>query len=345
MIAAVREAMRRERAWLDRTGHRGPLPPASYLAISGGGDSGAFGAGLLTGWTAAGTRPTFKVVTGVSTGALIAPFAFLGSDHDWALRTYTEISGRNIFRRRAITALFFSDALSDTGPMRRLIARMVTPEFLRAVGAEYEKGRLLLIGTTDLDARRPVIWNMTAIAASNDPEALELFRDILVASAAVPGAFPPVMIEVEADGRRYQEMHVDGGAAAQVFLYPPSVDVAALGPVRERRAYIIRNARLDPEWASVDRRALSIMRRAVSTLMQTQGEGDLFMMYATTQRDGVDYNLAYIPAEFDTPHTREFDPVYMNSLYEFAYRLGSTGNPWHKAPPNVPPSRLGERLY
>ncbi len=340
MIAEMRESLRRETAWLAATGHRGPLPPASYLAISGGGDSGAFGAGLLAGWTAAGTRPNFKAVTGISTGALIAPFAFLGPDYDGVLRdTYTGISHRDIFRRRSLVAILFSDAMSDTTPLRRLIARLVTPELLRAVAAEHEKGRALLVGTTDLDARRPVIWNMTAIAASGDPDALDLFRNILLASASIPGAFPPVMIDVEAGGQRHQEMHVDGGAVAQVFLYPPELRLADLSEEfnvrRERRAFIIRNARLDPEWASVDRRLLSISGRAVSTMIQSQGIDDLDLIYWTAKRDGVDYNLAFIPREFDTPHVRDFDPTFMRSLFDTGYRMGQAGYPWSKAPPGL----------
>jgi hypothetical protein len=151
---------------------------------------------------------------------------------------------------------------------------------LDAIAAEYAKGRVLLIGTTNLDARRPVIWNIGQIAASGHPEALDLIRDILVASAAIPGAFPPVMIDVQVDGKTYEEMHVDGGASSQVFVYPPGLSVAATfraeGVTRERRLYVIRNARLDPEWALVDRSTLSILERAVSSLIQTQGVGDLY---------------------------------------------------------------------
>jgi predicted acylesterase/phospholipase RssA len=345
MIAWGEGSLLREQAWLARTGYRGPLPPAAYLAVSGGGDSGAFGAGLLNGWTAAGTRPSFKAVTGISTGALIAPFAFLGPDYDWALQTYNNISARSIYRRRGILAALFDDALSDAEPLRKLVASFVTPQFLKAVGAEHEKGRLLLIGTAELDSRRPVIWNMTAIAASGDPDALDLFREILVASSAIPGALPPVMIDVETGGRHYQEMHVDGGTVAQLFLYPPTVSPGALERTRERRVYIIRNARLDPEWASVDRRTLSISRRAVSSVLQWQGVGDLYMTYMISQRDGVDYNLAYIPREFNTPRMRDFDTNYMRSLYDYAYRISSAGYPWHKRPPGLQPPRAGERLY
>jgi hypothetical protein len=339
-VQVALESFQRERAYLASTGYTGPLPPVSFLAVSGGGDNGAFGAGLLKGWTDRGDRPEFKAVTGVSTGALIAPLAFLGPDHDSALtEAYTAVTRADIFEERGLLAAVFSDALSDTLPMSRLIERHVTQGLLDAIAAEYAKGRLLLVGTTNLDARRPIIWNMTAIAASDSPEALPLFRKILLASAAIPGAFPPVMIDVEVDGKPYQEMHVDGGAMAQVFLYPPSLDLARrsaeAGVQRERRVYIIRNARLDPEWADVERRTFSIVGRAISSLIHSQGIGDLYRIYLTTERDSVDYNLAFIGADFAFEHDEEFDPEFMGALYRYGYDLSRRGYPWRKTPPGI----------
>jgi hypothetical protein len=331
-------ALARERKWRDQAGQTGPLPPVSYLAISGGGDDGAFAAGLLAGWSARGDRPEFKVVTGISTGALIAPFAFLGPDFDAKLReAYTNIDSKDIFRKRWLTAVLFNDAMADTQPMRRLIDRFVTPEMLRLIAAEYAKGRFLLVATTDLDARRPVIWNMTAIAASQDPHALDLFREVIAASAAIPGVFPPVMIDVQVDARRYQEMHVDGGTSAQVFLYPPALDLDSLsarhGGHRQRTLYVIRNARLDPDWASVDRRTLTIANRAVSSLIHSQGIGDLYRIYGTSADDGLEFNLAFIPSSFTTVRTKNFDRIYMRSLFGYAYDLALKGYPWEHAPP------------
>ena len=170
---------------------------------------------------------------------------------------------------------------------------------LNDVAMAYEQGRLLLIGTTNLDEGRPVIWNITKIAASQHPKAPTLIEQILIASAAIPGAFPPEMIDVEAGGRSYQEMHVDGGASAQVFVYPPSIQFNALaqdrGISRERRMYVIRNARLDPRWEEIKRRTLTILGRAVSSLVQTQGIGDLYRIYIAAVRDKIDFNLASIP--------------------------------------------------
>lgn len=343
LIRETFASLEREMAWLERSGHKGSLPPSAFLTISGGGGDGAYGAGLLTGWTESGERPSFKLVTGISTGALIAPFAFLGPKYDPVLReTYTQVSEKDIFKKRYFTAALFSDAMADTEPMARLVNRYVTRTLLDEIAAEYGKGRLLFIGTTNLDAREPVYWNMGAIASSNDPAALALFQKIILASAAIPGAFPPVMIDVTVEGRRYQEMHVDGGATRQVFMYPPTLRVAEMARARQvdrpRTLYIIRNARLDPDWASVDRRTLSIANRAVSSLIQTQGLGDLNRIYLTADRDGVDYNLAYIPKEFSAPKTADFDRSYMRPLFEYGRQLAARGYVWDKYPPGFGPA-------
>lgn len=333
------ESVKREQADRTANGQSGPLPLATFLAISGGGDNGAFGAGLLNGWTVAGDRPTFKLVTGVSTGALTAPFAFAGPAYDAMLKeVYTTISAKDILEPRSLLAALTSDAMADNHPLQKLISKYVDQALLDVIAAEYAKGRLLLVGTTDLDARRGIIWNLTRIAASRDPKALELFRTLMVASAAIPGAFPPSMIDVEVGGRPYQEMHVDGGATAQVFIYPPSLNIKdetrefGLKP-RERRAYVIRNSRLDPEWAQVERSTMTIAGRAISSLIHTQGIGDLYRIYLTTQRDGVDFNLAFIPDSFNAPHTEDFDPEFMRKLFVVGYDLAAKGYPWQKKPP------------
>lgn len=337
-------SLRKEQAYLASTGSVGPLPPTSFLAVSGGGGNGAFAAGLLNGWTGSG-RPVFKTVTGISTGALIAPFAFLGPKYDPVLReTYTTTSDDGIFHKRGVVKAIFSDAMADSEPLRRTVERIVTPALLAEIAAEYDKGRLLLVGTTDLDAQRGVIWNMTALAASQDPDAIGLFRKILLASASIPGAFPPVMIDVTVDGKRYQEMHVDGGTTAQVFIYPPRFHLkeiaASQGFDRQRTLYIIRNSRLDYDWANVERRTLSIAARAVSSLIQTQGIGDLNRMYLTSVRDQLDYNLAYIPADFTLVSKSAFDPAYMTELFNRGFGMAAKGFPWEKYPPGYGPDPM-----
>jgi predicted acylesterase/phospholipase RssA len=209
--AAFREAGRRRMRHLGLT-HPSQLPRFHLLGVSGGGEDGAFGAGLLCGWTAQGTRPEFELVTGVSTGALTAPFAFLGPDWDGPLRSvYTDITPDDVLRSRGLLAAIFNDALADSAPLFRTISRHLDERMLAAIGRGHEAGRLLLIGSTNLDAQLPVIWNVGAIAASGHPRALDLVRRILLASAAIPGAFPPVMFDVSVNGVTHQEMHVDGG--------------------------------------------------------------------------------------------------------------------------------------
>ncbi|CAI8735790.1 patatin-like phospholipase family protein [Pseudomonas putida] len=316
------------------------LPLASMLAVSGGGDAGAFAAGLIAGWTTHGTRPMFKVVTGISAGALIAPFAYLGPEHDGVIRYVSNAIGpKDIFHPRSVLTRLASDGIADSKPLSRLISTYVTAEILAAIAAQYATGRILLIGTTDLDSGRPVTWNMGAIAASQAPGALDLFRNIMLASMSIPGAVSPVMIDVEVDGQQFHEMHVDGGVITQVFLYPPGTLVglnrAAGVPLRrERHFYVIRNGTLEPQWSGTKRRTLSIGGRAISALIQTQGISDLERIYRMAQQDGADFNLAYIGADFDFPRTRKFDGEYMKRLFDYAFQLSAKGYPWHKSSPN-----------
>jgi len=331
-IAEWEQALQRQRQVLGLP-KDAQLPIARFLAISGGGDNGAFGCGLLVGWTEAGDRPEFQVVTGISAGALTAPFAFLGPAYDKQLRDmYTTISAADVFSDRGLIGGILHDAMYDTTPLGELISRAVDSPMMEAIAREYQKGRLLLIATTDLDAQRANIWNIGAIAASNNPGALDLVRKILRASSAIPGLFQPVMIDVELDGNPHQELHVDGGAIAQIFLYPPSIDIQNLAH-RERKAYLIGNAREDPEWASVERQTLSIAGRAVATMIHFSGANDLLRIYFETQRDGVDYNLAFIGSDFSTPHSGNFDKAYMNALFDYAYKQSRHGYAWRKLPP------------
>jgi hypothetical protein len=309
------------------------LPAAEVLAISGGGDNGAFGAGVLCGWTAAGDRPEFELVTGVSTGSLLAPFAYLGPAYDTQLKAvYTTITADDVYEERSLINSIYNDAFADTTPLFEHISKYVDEAMMAAIAEEYRKGRLLLVASTNLDAQTPSIWNIGAIAASGHPGALDLIRNILRASAAVPGFFQPVMIDVEIDGVAYQELHVDGGAIAQMFLYPTNIDPNLIAH-RQRSAYLILNARDDPDWADVDRRTLSIAGRAVSTMIHYSGTSDLLRIYYTTRDEGIDYNLAYIEPDFTTPETGDFDKAYMNALFDYAYAKAEHGYPWLTAPP------------
>jgi len=304
-----------------------------YLVLSGGGDDGAFGAGLLVGWSDAGTRPEFQIVTGISTGALIAPFAFLGSDYDALLREiYTGFSTKDILRLRGPLQILRGDAVTSDRPLRRKIAEYLDEDVIAQIAAESRHGRNLLIGTTNLDAGRPVIWNITRIAASGSPRATSLIHDVILASASIPGVFPPVLIEVEAEGRRFNELHVDGGVTTQLFFWPAGTDWQrigrSLGIHGEPRLYIIRNDKLRADWKTVKRRLLPIMHRTIDTTVRTQGIGDVRKLLIMASAQGLDYRLTFIPTGFDAPSDEPFDPAYMRRLFQLGYRCGRSGHGW-----------------
>lgn len=320
---------------------RGKEVPINYLCISGGGSNGAYGAGFLVGWSAKGTRPKFDVVTGISTGSMIAPMAFLGPKYDAVLKeAYTTITTDDVATAQVLPALLGQAAgLADTAPLKRLIARYFTQAMLDEIAVESRKGRLLLIGTSNLEAQRPMIWNIGAIAESGHPKSLELVHQIILASASIPGAFPPVNISVTADGKSYNEMHADGGVTRQVFLYPPSYDPRkvdrAIGWKAKRTLYIIRNNKISPEYAVVKPKVWDIAGRSIDTLIKFDGIGDLFRIYAIAQRDQVGYHYTSIPSDFTRESKSAFDKAYMSALFDTGYAEAMRSNPWHRAPPDL----------
>jgi predicted patatin/cPLA2 family phospholipase len=314
--------------------------PHTYLAISGGGENGAFAAGMLLGWTAAGDRPEFTTVTGISAGALVAPFAFLGPEYDEVLkRVSSELKADDVYKKRGVIRALRTDAMATTEPLQALIAKYVDEEVMEKIAAAHREGRTLNIGTANLDSMRPVIWRIGPIANSGHPDALALIRKILLASASVPAAFSPVLIPVEVDGRTYDELHVDGGAASQVFLYPVGLDydqvLTKLAVPGRPKVYIIRNSRLDPMYEEVENKLFPIAGRSLDSLIRTQGIGDLYRIYLQTCRDGLEFHLAYIPADFTAKSDGEFDRAYMQALFDLAYERSKAGYPWKKMPPEL----------
>ncbi|MGB8037992.1 MAG: patatin-like phospholipase family protein [Pseudolabrys sp.] len=325
---------------------RGASTNRNFLAISGGGDDGAFGAGVLVGWSERGDRPIFDIVTGVSTGSLSAPFVFLGQKYDAQLKEiYTQTTASDIFvRRPTLLAAVASDAVSDSAPLRRMIAGYLDQEMIQRLAEEYSKGRLLFILTTNLDQGRPVIWNIGAIAASGNPRAPGLIVDVLLASASIPAVFPPVMLDVTVGGVQHQEMHVDGGTIAQAFLYPPSFSLRSAAAraglnektvraARKRTGYVIRNGRLVRPEETVKLQTVAIAKEALSTMITSSGVNDTYRIFLLTRRDGIDFNLASIGDDFDVPYKGPFDKEYMQTLFAYGYQKGRGGYPWQKAPP------------
>lgn len=306
-----------------------------YLAISGGGADGAYGAGLLAGWSAQGSRPEFTMVTGISTGALTAPFAFLGPAYDQQMKElYTTLDTSRIFIRRSIFSMLRGDSLVDSAPLMRMLNKHITDQLVADIAREYRRGRSLHIGTTNLDAGRPVVWNIGRIANSGHPDSAPLIRQILLASAAIPGVFPPAYIRVQGpDGRTYEEMHVDGGTSAQIFLYPSRTNWAELMRLLDVQgtptAYLIRNSRFMPDFDPVRARVPDIAGRSVASLIRTQGIGDTYRIAAIAKRDGVAVELTWIPASAPRDSGEEvFDPQYMSALFDYGYRRALNGDAW-----------------
>ncbi len=320
-----------------RTSDHFKVPP-TFLSLSGGGQHGAFGAGLLYGWTEHGSRPEFSYVTGISTGALLAPFAFLGPEYDERMReVYTTIETKDLVRRRGLLRALLGDAMLNTKGLREAIQRIYTDEMIDEIGRQHDRGRRLIIGTTNLDLMLPVYWGASAIANSDSPDRYELVRKILLASASIPVAFPPVYFTVTAGGELYDEMHVDGGAANQLFAYPSMVDMDAeleeLGiSVEGWRLFVIRNAFMQPEYEQVAPNLGAIAGRSISSMIRTQGIGDIYQIFLLAQRDGLEFNLAFIPPEFNEEWDEDFDPDYMTHLFEFARARASGGYPWMGVP-------------
>jgi hypothetical protein len=340
------ESVDRELRAAEKMGAPGAhLPTAHLLALSGGGDAGAFGAGLLVGWTAEGSRPQFKLVTGISAGALIAPFAFLGPPYDSVLEHVCgSIGPHDIFHLHNLLIALTGDGFADDRPLQTLIEKYITADTLAAIAREHAKGRMLLIGTTDLDSRQRVVWNMGAIASSRDPRALRLFRQIMLASTAIPGIFPPVMIDVEVDGRHYQEMHVDGGVMNQVFLLPPlfvrGIEATREPDRRARHVYVIRNGYMFGKWVAVSRRTTTVARRALDSLIEAQGVNDLYRLEVDAEQDQEEFHFAFIGPDFVYPHQSEFDAAYVRHLFQYSYRLGAQGYAWQRQLPSNSESLL-----
>ncbi len=328
------------KAWLKQrsqqsdNGHS--KPTINFLALSGGGEDGSFAAGIITGWTQNGDRPEFDVVTGVSAGALAAPFIFLGPEYDAILlNVYSNLGHEDIYRTQIFSGIFGGSSILDTRPLKNLIRKYVTIDVLSQIAQQHLQGRRLWIGTTNLDAGRPVIWDIGEIALSGKLNALDLVHNILLASSAVPGIFPPVIINVTVDNQQFTELHVDGGVTRQAFLYPPQLVETRLIHEEnkiQRRLFIIRNGRSQAIYEPVNTNLYSIALKSLSMTIENKAIGDLYRIYEITSRDGIEFNLAIIPKSFNLKPKQSFDPEYTKALFRIGYELAKDGYPWEKAP-------------
>jgi predicted patatin/cPLA2 family phospholipase len=320
--------------------------PFSYLALSGGGADGAYGAGVLNGWTARGTRPEFSVVSGVSTGALIAPFAFLGAAYDATLRdVYTSGIAESILDTPNFLNALFGSGLFGNTRLRELVAKYVDQDMLAAIAAEHARGRRLFIVTTNLDTQRTVIWDMGRIASVKSPQALGLFRDVVAASASIPVVFSPMLIDAEANGNRFQEMHVDGGVTAPVLTLPEAflLRYATLPNGTQTKIYILINNKVERDFQVVPDGTVDIAARALSSATKTQTRSVLYETYDFARRNKFGFNLTYIEKDVPSSKSPGFDTKYMQALYQYGYDRARATEFCAKAPPSDDLSQKGDR--
>jgi hypothetical protein len=329
LIDVVQRNLERTRAASDR--------PISVLALSGGGAEGAFGAGVMVGWTKSGTRPEFQVVTGVSAGALIAPFAYLGPEWDGKLKeAFAGKLASRLLTPRGIGSVA-GESLYSGGPLEELVERYVDEKFLAAVARENAKGRKLLVATTDLDRQETVIWNLGEIAARGGPQARRLFRDVLVASASIPGVFPPKLIRVRDGATVYQEMHVDGGITTPFFSVPPQALAwtEPSGLLKRARLYVIVNAQLDKPPQTISPATVSVLGRSADTVQLSIIRNTLVATQGFCARNGVSFQGASLPASGGSLGPFDFSAKNRKRLFRLGERLGASGEAWNLARPAV----------
>ena len=317
--------------------------PQNILLLSGGGQYASFNAGTVVGWTASGTRPAFDVVTGISSGALVALYAFLGPTYDDRMRhLFTTISDKDIYRYRPVVSLIRHSALADPARLERLIEREVNEQFLCDLRAAHASGRRLYLGTMNVQTRRQSVWDLGAIASSGRPDAALLVRKVVQATAAIPGLLPAVTFDVDVDGRRYEEEHVDGGAVSQTFL--------RLGPGGERPSgnsgawlkgsslYVMAASKLyvDPltEKPGLVKRATGSLSAALYALFRAEVLG----LYAFCGVSGMKFHLTAIGQDVPAPsNSFTFQPNEMKRLFAVGYGEGVAGGKWRFTPPGAEP--------
>jgi predicted patatin/cPLA2 family phospholipase len=302
--------------------------PLTILALSGGGAEGAYGAGFLKGWSETGNRPRFDMVTGTSVGSLMAPFAFLGPEYDEVLESFfTSGLAQDLLKIDGVNVLFGAGAFKSE-PLKELIARYATPELIDAIAVEHRKGRMLMIATTNLDAQRTTIWNMGAIAASDSPNRVNLFRTVLAASTSIPGVFAPTFIDVEADGGQYSEMHVDGGVTSNVLAVPEGILVAkGLRAPQGSRVYVVVNGKLAPDAALTSNSTIPIVARSFFTTVKANTRNTLIATYEFCRRNGWGFFVTAIDAgrAIETVSIN-FDTAYMRELFDYGLAKGRSGH-------------------
>ena len=336
MIAALKRSLQHS-CDIERAAHQEETTPINILAISGGGMYGAFDVGVLNGWSESGKRPKFDIVTGISTGAFIATYAFLGTEYDEKLRDdYVLARPKDIYKKRRWISILNSDSFASSEPLRKKLDEAVTPELLAEVAKAHAEGRRLYVGTTNLDTRRAVIWDMGAIASSGKPDALELYRKIILASGALPGLFPPVLIDIEVDGKKYQELHVDGGVTASVFVPMALAECEPRKPCGREgsHVYVISSGKLYADSDTVRRQFLSVTYDSIYAMLYAGARNDIFRIFNQSLLCGMDFHLIAIPQKVALNlNMLSFEPKELRKLYEIGREMGRTQKGWRESPP------------
>jgi predicted acylesterase/phospholipase RssA len=336
---AMRERrLREEKKGKDALGKPFRQKEYNILLLSGGGAFGAYPAGVICGWSASGKapaeggRPEFDVVTGVSSGALISTFAFLGSEYDGTLRElYTNVSNDDIFKLRRTIRSLLSQSFANNEPLKQKITTYINNDIMAKVAAEHAKGRRLYMGTTNIDTKRLVVWDIGAIASKGTQQSLALIHQIILASTAIPGFFPPVKFDVAIDGAAYEELHVDGSISRSMFFRPPYFppdQAEVVGPtlLAGSNLYAIVAGKYYPDPEGVKARTLEVVGASVSNLLYATTRGDLYRFYTYCSLSGMDYFTTAIPADMKTTNSStNFDRCEMIKMFNEGYRIASKG--------------------
>ena len=302
----------------------------TVLALSGGGANGAYGAGVLAGWTRTGKRPRFDVVTGVSTGALAAPFAFLGPDWDARMEAaYTDGGADELISLKAFAPLR-GPSLFSAAPIRRLVEAYVDGGMLQAIAVEHARGRRLLVATTNLDSQETTVWDMGAIAVRGDADAVRLFQDILVASSSIPGVFPPVIIEVDGPAGRFSEMHADGGVMTPFFTVPESMLLWTdpNGGVHRGSLYILINGQVGSSFGVTRGSLIGILSRSWDAMSKASTRTTLAATVGFADRNGLAVQVSEIPDEAQAQGLN-FKADNMRRLFRMGFDRAVAGDAWH----------------
>ena len=305
------------------------------LIIGGGVSNSAYGIGLLNGWLKQGSRPTFKIITGYSSGSLIALATFAGKEYeDRLIDLFTSISTKDVIRQNGIFGILFGNSVNSSALFAKKIDNIVDDNLMVRVAHEHAKGRRLYVGTSDLDAQEFVIWDMGVLASRKGPNSVKMFRRIILASCSFSSMLPPVFFQVEAGGRRYDEMHADGGVIGGIFHVYQLMEGLRSREFRTR-LYILNCCYMSTHSKQIENNLTAIISRTIETNGSAKMSGDTYRMYAFAKERGWDYNLAYIPEDFEPRQKEMFDKQEMQRLFKRGYDDAVAGYKWHKAPPGL----------